>query len=76
MIDNRYIQYELFFKLRKLNISAMGIIRDDGSKKGHFEQESKAHAGIYKWGIVFFESIGRMVERKRIANSVTRIKKT
>jgi len=54
----------------------MGTIRDDKSKKGHFEQEFKAYAGIYKWGIVFFESIGRMVERKRIANGVTRIKKT
>ena len=54
----------------------MGTIKDNGSKKGHFKQEFKAHAGIYKWGIVFFKSIGRMVERKRIANSVTRIKKT
>ena len=54
----------------------MGTIRDDKSKKGPFEQEFKAYAGIYKWGIVFFESIGRMVERKRTANSVTRIKKT
>jgi hypothetical protein len=54
----------------------VGIIRDDGSRKGHFKQESKARAGIYKWGTVFFESMGRIVERKRIANSVTYIKKT
>jgi hypothetical protein len=75
-MDNRYTRYELFSKLRKLNIGAVGTIRDDRSRKGHFEQESKACAGIYKWGTVFFESMGRIVKRKHIANGITRIEKT
>jgi hypothetical protein len=54
----------------------VGTIRDDGSRKGHFEEESKARARTYKWGTVFFESMGRTVERKRTTKGVTRIKKT
>jgi hypothetical protein len=34
--------------LWKLNISAIGIIRDNKSRKGYFKQELKARAGIYK----------------------------
>jgi hypothetical protein len=54
----------------------MGIIRDDRSRKGHFKQESKVCAGIYKWGTVFFKSMRYIVERKHITNSVTYIEKT
>ena len=72
MMDNRYTRYELFSKLRKLNIGAVGIITKD-YRKGHFKEEAEARAGTYPWGTAFFEAMGRLVDHKRTTRGITHI---
>jgi hypothetical protein len=68
-MDNRYTRYELFRRLRTLNIGAVGTVAANYTM-GHFQKEAAVTLAKYKWGTVYFEAIGRDVKHKKTTKGV------